>query len=199
MTTTFFLVRHAAHDRVGTVLCGRRPGVNLGSVGKAQAERLAQRFASENVTCIRTSPLERALKTAQPIASHFEQPLHVCDAINEINFGRWSGMSFEALSRDPRWSSWNSSRSTSRPPGGETMLEVQGRIVGAMEQLRGLYAEQSVILVSHSDVIKAALLYYLGMPIDAYGRLEVGPASISTLVVGDWGSKVLRLNEVVAA
>jgi probable phosphoglycerate mutase len=68
-----------------------------------------------------------------------------------------------------------------------------------MEQLRSLYKERSVILVSHSDVIKAALLYHLGMPIDAYGRLEVEPASISTLVVGGWGSKILRLNEVVAA
>jgi broad specificity phosphatase PhoE len=59
--------------------------------------------------------------------------------------------------------------------------------------------ERSVILVSHSDVIKAALLYHLGLPIDAYSRIEVEPASISTLVVGDWGSKTLRLNEVVAA
>jgi broad specificity phosphatase PhoE len=68
-----------------------------------------------------------------------------------------------------------------------------------MEQLRSLYAEGSVVLVSHGDVIKAALLYYLGMPIDAYCRFETEPASISTLAVGDWGSKVLRLNEVVAA
>ncbi len=199
MTTTFFLVRHAAHDRVGSILCGRMAGVSLGSVGKVQAERLAQRFANENVTCICTSPLERAMETAQPIASRLGQPLQVCDAINEINFGRWSGTSFEALDRDPHWSSWNSSRSTNRPPEGETMLDAQVRIVTAMEQLRSLYKERSVILVSHSDVIKAALLYHLGMPIDAHGRLEVEPASISTLVVGDWGSKVLRLNEVVAA
>jgi probable phosphoglycerate mutase len=199
MTTTFFLVRHAAHDRVGTVLCGRMPGVNLGSVGKYQAELLAQRFVNENVACIRSSPLERALETAQPIASRLGHTLQVCDAISEINFGRWSGTNFEALSHDPSWSSWNSSRSTSRPPEGETMLEAQGRIVGAMERLRGLYAERSVILVSHGDVIKAALLYYLAMPIDAYSRLEVEPASICTLVVGDWGPKILRLNEVVAA
>ncbi|MBQ0824822.1 histidine phosphatase family protein [Microvirga terrae] len=198
MTTTFFLVRHAAHDRVGTVLCGRMPDVKLGSVGKGQAERLAQHLARNDVACICTGPLERALETAQPIASGLGQRLHVRDAITEIDFGRWTGMSFDALGQDPLWSSWNRSRSTSRPPEGETMLEAQTRIVGAMEQLRSLHPGRSVILVSHGDVIKAALLYHLGMPIDAYDRIDVEPASISTLVVGDWGSKVLRLNEVAA-
>jgi broad specificity phosphatase PhoE len=198
VTTTFFLVRHAAHDRVGTVLCGRMPGVTLGAPGRAQAERLAGRFAAENVACIRTSPLERAVETAEPIAARIGQPLELCDAIAEIDFGAWSGTSFEALAQDPRWAAWNSARSISRPPYGETMLEAQSRIVGAMEQLRGRYAGRSVILVSHGDVIKAALLYHLGMPIDAYARFEVEPASISTLVVGDWGSKILRLNEVAA-
>ncbi|MBA1154760.1 histidine phosphatase family protein [Microvirga mediterraneensis] len=199
MTTTFFLVRHAAHDWVGTVLCGRMPGVHLGAAGKAQAERLAQRFLNERVDAIYTSPLERASETAQPIASRLERSLQICDAISEVEFGRWTGMSFESLSRDPLWSSWNASRSTNRAPDGETMLEAQGRIVGAMEQMRNRYAGRALILVSHSDVIKAAILHYLGMPVDAYDRIEVEPASISTLVVGDWGSKLLRLNEVVAA
>ena len=199
MTTTFHLVRHAAHDRVGTVLCGRMPGVHLGTLGKAQAERLAARFANENVASIHTSPLERAVETSEPIAARLGQPLEICEDIAEIDFGAWSGTSFEALAQDPRWAAWNNARSISRPPYGETMLEAQARIVGAMEQLRGRYADRTVILVSHSDVIKAALLYHLGLPIDAYARFEVEPASISTLVVGDWGSKVLRLNEVMAA
>jgi broad specificity phosphatase PhoE len=199
VTTTFFLVRHAAHDRVGTVLCGRMPGVHLGAIGKVQAERLANRFANENVAGIYTSPVERAVETAEPIATRLGQSLEVCEGIAEIDFGAWSGTTFEALAQDPRWAAWNNARGNSRPPYGETMLEAQARIVGVMEQLRGRYVERSVILVSHSDVIKAALLYHLGLPIDAYSRIEVEPASISTLVVGDWGSKTLRLNEVVAA
>jgi broad specificity phosphatase PhoE len=198
VTTTFFLVRHAAHDRVGSVLCGRMPGVTLGAIGRAQAERLAARFANENIGCVRTSPLERAVETAEPIAARLGQTLEPCEALAEIDFGAWSGTSFEALGQDPRWAAWNNARSISRPPYGETMFEAQSRIVGAMDALRSRYAERSVILVSHSDVIKAALLFYLGMPIDAYGRFEVEPASISTLVVGDWGSKILHLNEVVA-
>lgn len=198
MTTTFFLVRHAAHDRVGTVLCGRIPGIRLGELGKAQARALAQRFASESVASVQTSPLERAVETAEPIAAQLGRPAEHSDDIIEIDFGAWSGMSFDTLSDDRRWSAWNNSRSTSRPPDGETMLEAQTRIVRAMERLRSLHAGRSIVLVSHSDVIKAALLYHLGMPIDSYMRLEVSPASISTLVVGDWGSKVLRMNEVIS-
>ena len=103
MTTTFFLVRHAAHDRVGTVLCGRMPGVRLGETGNAQAHRLSERFAREEVACIKTSPLERAVETAEPIGARIDEPPGICEAIAEIDFGAWTGMSFEALSQDPRW------------------------------------------------------------------------------------------------
>jgi len=199
VTTTFFLVRHAAHDRVGTVLCGRMAGVTLGDFGKAQARALAQRFAHENVVHICMSPLERAVETAEPIAARLRRPAQRSDDLTEIDFGAWSGTPFDALADDPRWHAWNSSRSTSRPPEGETMLEAQVRIVRTMERLRHLHAERSVILVSHCDVIKATLLYHLGLPLEAYSRFEISPASISTLVVGDWGSKVLRMNEVIAA
>jgi probable phosphoglycerate mutase len=199
VTTTFHLVRHAAHDRVGAVLCGRMPGVRLGALGRAQAQRLADRFARESIASVQTSPLERARETAEPIAMRLDRPLEMNDDLQEIAFGAWSGRSFEELDRNPAWRSWNTARSVHRPPGGETVLEAQGRIVAAMERLREAYRDRAVVLVSHADVIKAALLYHLGLPVDAYARFDVDPASISTLAVGDWGAKVIRLNEVVAA
>jgi broad specificity phosphatase PhoE len=75
------------------------------------------------------------------------------------------------------------------------MLEAQARVIGAMEKLRSIHHDEAVVLVSHGDVIKAALLYYFGLPIDAYQRFDIDPASISTVVVGDWGSKILCLNQ----
>jgi probable phosphoglycerate mutase len=199
VTTTFFLVRHAAHDRVGSVLCGRMPGVRLGALGHDQARRLGERLANENVACLRTSPLERAEETAEAIAAKVGRPAETCEAITEIDFGAWTGARFADLSGDPLWAAWNTARAVSRAPDGETMLEAQARIVTAMERLRRSYQDRAVVLVSHGDVIKAALLYHLGLPVDAYARFDVDPASISTLAVGDWGSKVVRLNEVVAA
>ena len=199
MTTTFLLVRHAAHDRVGTVLCGRMQGVRLSEDGRAQARRLAERLAADPIASVQASPLERAVETAEPIAVRLGQAVERSDALLEIDFGAWTGTPFAELDQDPRWAAWNGARPVSRPPYGETMLEAQGRIVVAMEALRSLHRERAVVLVSHSDVIKAALLYHLGLPLDAYGRIEIDTASISTLVVGDWGAKLIRLNEVVAA
>jgi probable phosphoglycerate mutase len=199
VTTTFFLVRHAAHDRVASVLCGRMPGVSLGPRGHEQARRVAARLSTENVASVQSSALERARQTAEPIAGCVARNVELNDGIMEVDFGAWSGRSFEDLERDPRWASWNKARAVSRPPGGETMLEAQARIVGAIERLESVYRDRAVVLVSHADVIKAALLYHLGLPIDAFARFDIDAASISTLVVGSWGSKVVRLNEVVAA
>jgi probable phosphoglycerate mutase len=199
VTTTFHLVRHAAHDRVGSVLCGRMPGVHLGEVGREQARRLARRFANENVASVQTSPLERARETAEPIAAATGAAVEVNEGLLEIGFGEWTGRTFEALSGDARWAAWNGARAVNRPPGGEAMLEVQVRVIAVLEALRSAYPDRTLVLVSHADVIKAALLYHLGLPIDAYGRFDVDPASVSTLAVGDWGSRLIRMNEVAAA
>ena len=194
----FFLVRHAAHELVDRVLCGRMAGVSLGEEGRAQARRAAERLVRERIAAVHTSPLERARETAAPIADRLRLAPEVHEAIIEIDMGEWSGKSFEDLHGDPRWQSWNSARAVSRPPGGESMLEVQARVVRHLERVRADYRDRAVVLVSHSDVIKAALLYCLGMPLDGYRLLEIAPASISTLVIGDWGAKVLSMNEVPA-
>jgi broad specificity phosphatase PhoE len=194
----FFLVRHAAHELVDRVLCGRMPGVNLGEEGRAQAGRVAQRLARERVAAIHTSPLERARETAAPISEKLDLTPEICEAITEIDIGEWAGKDFVALQQDPHWASWNNARSVTRPPGGETMLEVQARVIEHLERVRGSHPDQGVVLVSHGDVIKACLLYCLGMPIDGYRLFDISPASISTLAIGDWGAKVLSMNEVPA-
>ena len=129
----FFLVRHAAHELVDRVLCGRMPGVRLGEEGRAQARRLADRLSRERVAAIHTSPLERARETAAPIAETFKLTPEMCETINEIDVGEWAGREFAMLGDDPRWAAWNSARGVTRAPGGETMLDVQARVIGHLE------------------------------------------------------------------
>ena len=195
MTTTFFLVRHAAHDRLGRILCGRVPGVTLGRDGKAQGEALAARLAGEGLAAIYASPLERAQETAARVAARAGLAVETLAALNEIVFGAWAGQSFDALHGDPAWAGWNQARHVTRPPGGETVLEAQARVLRGLEDLRARHGEARLALVSHADVIKLVIAHALGLGADGMQRFEIGPASVSVLVLGAWGAKVESLNE----
>lgn len=198
MTTTFFLVRHAAHDNVGGFLAGRSAGIRLGESGKAQAKHLGVRMARESFSAIYSSPRERTQETAKAIADASGlDTVETADELDEIDFGPWSGKTFEELDRDDTWRRWNSVRALARTPGGETMLDVQARILRLIERLGLRHVDGRLVLVSHADVIKTAVIHVLGMPLDAWQRFEISPASITTIIIGDWGAKVLSLNEVV--
>lgn len=197
MTTTFLLIRHAAHGLLGRVLAGRMGGVHLSEEGRAQADGLAGKLRGEDVRLVQSSPMERARETAQPIAAALGLPVEVSPALGEIDFGAWTGRAFDELDGDAGWICWNAARSLARPPGGESAVEVLVRLLAHVERLRERHADETVALVSHCDVIRALLLHALGLPPEAYARIEIAPASISRLVIGDWGARVDGLNERV--
>ncbi len=197
MTATIFLLRHAAHDDVGRYLAGRLAQVHLGPDGKAQAARLGERMTREKFDMLVASPRERALETAQAVAqARGGMPIETAAALDEIDFGDWSGSTFEELDTRPDWKRWNTHRSMAETPAGETMLDVQGRAISFIRQLQARDPDGRFALVSHADVIRAIVGHVLGLPIDAWQRFEIAPASITTLVIGDWGGKLLTLNEM---
>jgi probable phosphoglycerate mutase len=191
--TLVYLVRHADHDYVGRGLAGRL-GVPLNAAGRVQAERLGRWFGRERVSAVWSSPLPRTLDTAAPIARAHGLPVREADALLEVEFGAWTGKEFAALEDDADWQRWNGIRSLSRPPGGESMSEVQGRMVDFINQLRNDDPDGAHVLVGHGDPIRVALAYYLGVAIDLFLRIEVSPASISVLSMEPWGPCVLRVN-----
>jgi probable phosphoglycerate mutase len=189
------LVRHAAHDLQHHVLVGRAPGVSLNEAGRRQAGWLSERLAAAPVAGVLSSPRERARETAEPIARRRALGVIVAEELDELDCGEWTGRPFAELAGDPRWQRWNRLRSTTRIPGGELMLEVQARIVQFTERLRQMHPEAHLVLVSHGDVVRAALLHYLGMPLDAVHRLMIAPGSLTTLLLGEGEPQLLRLNE----
>ncbi|MCM8739125.1 histidine phosphatase family protein [Azospirillum sp. A1-3] len=202
METIFILIRHGSHDRLGSVLCGRMAGVTLSAQGRAEADLLADRLSGQRLTAVLSSPLERAVETATPIAERQSLPLTIEPALNELDLGAWSGKRFEELRGDPAWDLWNRARSHGRPtPGdtpGESMAEAQTRIASLLDRLRRANPGGTLALVSHGDIIKAALAHALGLPLDFHGRFEISPASRSVLIAGDWGLKVHSINEGAA-
>ncbi len=188
------LVRHAHTDSVGRVLAGRGSAVGLSDLGRAQAEGLARDLADLQNPAIFSSPQLRAWQTACAIAaSRGTAPIE--DAgLDEIDFGDWTGQTFEALAPRPDWQAWNRCRSQARCPGGETMLAAQARAITAMLALAAAHPDRDVILVSHADILKSILAHALGMPIDLMQRLTLAPASRSVLSIGPDGPRVEYVN-----
>jgi probable phosphomutase (TIGR03848 family) len=194
-----YLVRHAMCDGVGSVLWGRLPGVRLNAEGREQASVLSERLRGERLHAIYCSPLERARETAEAIAAPHELPPCVDAALNEIDFGEWTGRTIDDLQHHPRWRSFNEHRSATCIPGGELMLDVQARIVAAIDRLGERHSRATVLAVSHGDVIKAALAHYLRVSLDHIPFFVIDPASVSTLEVGSAGVRVIRLNDSAAS
>src|SRR5438552_367484 len=148
--TTFYLVRHG-QTGIRNKINGRTPGVQLNDEGHAQAARMAKRFSNVSIAALYSSPLDRTMDTAQYLSRQLNLPIEATEAVLEIDFGDWTGMSFDDLSKDSRWQHFNSFRSGTRIPGGETMLEVQHRFVTWMDLVRNEHAEKRVVVVSHGD------------------------------------------------
>lgn len=196
--TVFLLLRHAAHDNVGSFLAGRMPGLFLGEAGRAQASRLAERLKRESIAALYCSPRERTRQTADAIAAAGRlDPPRVLEELDEIDFGAWSGRTFEELNGDQAWRDWNAHRSQARTAGGEGFADVQRRVVDTMEELGRRHPGATVGLVTHCDVIKAAVLHHLRMQVDDWWRIEVSPASITRIAIDGRGARLLGLNEVI--
>ena len=196
--TTVFLVRHGSHDLLGHRVAGRMDGVPLNADGRGEAARMAARLSREPVAALVSSPLQRARETAEPIAAALGLPVAIDEAINEVDFGEWTGLDLASLDEDERWRAWNRHRSTARVPGGETMSEVAERAAAAVEGWRLRFPGRSVVATSHGDVIRGLVCRLLGLSYDRIHAFDVSPGSLTTIVVWERDGKVLALNEAAA-
>ena len=176
-------------------MVGRMPGIGLSEEGRQQLAKLSRRLRGSEAAAIYASPLERAAETAAPLGRTLGLPVTTADELIELDYGDWTGRTVEELESEPRWPAWNSFRSGTRVPGGETMIEVQVRTLRLVERLRERHPAGRVLLVTHGDVIRALLLHYLGSSTDFIHRLVVDPGSISTVAVGEHGPRILGINE----
>ena len=192
--TVFHLLRHGEPSVFGRIN-GRLPGVGLSAKGRAEIAAVAGRLAEEKIDAIYASPLQRTRETAEILADRLALPVQYREDVIEIDYGEWTGLTFDKIRQDERWQMWARSRSIAAVPGGESWRRVQERVVGALFDLRQAHPEGSVVVVSHGDVIRAALLFALGMPLDFYSRIEIAFASLSTIRLDGAGIRVSALNE----
>ncbi|SDT34347.1 probable phosphomutase, MSMEG_4193 family [Pseudarthrobacter equi] len=199
---TVILVRHGRTTaNASGILAGRAAGVGLDQTGLEQAAFAGDRLAVLPLAGVVSSPLERCRETARLIldrqagspAAPVESDLTECD------YGQWQGRKLSDLATEDLWGAVQSQPSTVVFPGGESMAAMQARSVAAIRRhdaaFEAGHGPGAVwVAVSHGDVIKSILADALGMHLDLFQRINVGPASISIVHYGPARPSVYATN-----
>jgi broad specificity phosphatase PhoE len=198
MARIVHLIRHGHHAQLGRMLCGRMVGIELDDSGRRQMAHCAELIRPAPAV-IQASPQRRALQSASIMADRWGLAVEIAPALDELEYGAWTGRSFAELEGDEHWSRWNSQRATSRPPEGESMRALQQRVVDHIEKLFRDRSAGVVAMVSHAEPIRAAMLHYAGIALDDFLAVDVSPASVSTLCLDGTGIRVTTVNQRVPA
>lgn len=193
------LIRHGENEYVKKGrLAGRKPGVHLNDNGRAQARALAKSLAKLPVKAVYSSPIDRTMETAQPIAEAKKLEVIPRDGLMEVDFGSWQDKTLKQLARRKLWKTVQNAPSHMRFPEGETFAEAQQRIANELIELCSQHRQKDLIAcVGHSDMIKLAVAYFIGLPLDFFQRLMVQPASVTTLSISpNKGAFLINLNHI---
>jgi broad specificity phosphatase PhoE len=178
--TRFLLIRHGDHALLGRqVIAGRQPGISLSDLGREQATNIANDLATLPIDAVYSSPLERAIETASPLAAKLGLEPQIAEEFHEIEFGSWTNRTLTELDQIPEWKHWNGNRSMAFTPAGDSMLAVQTRALKKMSDIA--ISHEMVAIFTHGDVIRALLAHFLGTSLDLFYRIEIDPASISVV------------------
>ncbi len=171
----FLLIRHGENDYVKTgKLPGHIDGIHLNERGQKQAQALGEALKDVPIKAIYSSPLERAMETAEPIARARELQIIPEPDLRDANVGKWQGKSLKVLRLTNAWKIVQHSPSRFRFPEGESFPGVQTRITNALERIARKHNKPKdiVAVVFHADPIKLAVAHFLGLPLDHFQRLS---------------------------
>ncbi len=198
--TTILLIRHGENNMVGKRLAGRLPDIHLNERGRKQAQQVAEALCKAPIKAIYSSPLERAMETAEPLAKALGLPVNPAPGMIELAYGDWQGKTLKQLGRYKLWKVVQEKPSDMRFPNGESFSEVQARAVAEIEGIAATHDEKDLVAVfTHGDIIRLAVAYFLGMPMDVFQRLAANPASISVISIDKKGRPfVAHVNQVLA-
>ena len=194
----FYLARHGetkwnAENRI----CGRSD-VPLSEAGRRQAKRLAERLKPISFDALYSSPLKRAIDTARFISERIGLEPVVDDRLVELDYGQWEGKTLqEVMKSNPKTlRAWQADPGEVAPPGGESGLEAQQRVVLFLDSLAAKQRKGRVAVVLHKTVCRLAICHVLGMsPSDYRRRLIMENAALSIIQSRKDGWQLITYND----
>ena len=189
-----YLVRHGQTDwnHRGRVM-GRRP-VPLNKTGSQQVQCLALSLKSWPIEKMVSSPLLRTVESAKVISGALGLPFEEDEGLSEISVGEWEGKYWNQMDSDPILKAFETTPSKTRPPGGETLTEVQTRAVKSISRLTQEGAISNLLLISHADTIRAILAHYIRIDLDSSRRLQIDNASLSIIKINPDKGRLILMN-----
>ncbi len=197
--TTLLLVRHVEHALQNDVLLGRAHDAEFTEEARRRLRELAQSLRSERPAAIHSSPRRRARETAQAIAAFHGFSVEFREELDELDYGDWSGRKFAELVQDAEWQHWNRQRSGQCPPNGESMRDLQERMIAYASSTARAYSGKTVIAVTHAEPIRALILHAAGIPLDDFARIGIAPGGVSRLDIAAHACRPQLLVEAMPA
>jgi probable phosphoglycerate mutase len=191
------LIRHGENEYVKTgKMAGQAPGVHLNERGRKQAAELAEALKQIPVKAIYSSPLERAVETAEPLVEGRKIKIQLRPELMDTDIGQWQGRTLKQVRRIKKWKIVQNAPSRFAFPGGESFLNTQMRIASCLDEIVASHKPKDIVaVVFHADPIKLAVAHYIGLPLDNFQRLGCDTGSVTFLYVGEGSAHLIRLNQ----
>jgi len=196
--TRIILVRHGETEWNRVERFRGRADVPLNGTGLLQAQATGRRIADEwKPVAIYSSPLSRAVRTAEAVAWHFGLRIQIHPGLVDIDYGQWQGLTpDEARERWPEIvNSWYNAPHTAQIPGGETLDNLRSRAFGVVNETAALHKGQTVVLVSHTVINRIILLGVLGLGNDRFWRLRQDTCALNVFEVEGGVFTLVSLND----
>ena len=181
--TFVYLVRHGQTAWNKEEIFRGRADVPLNEMGLKEAELAAGYFRGKKVDAIYSSPISRAMQTAEKIASVLGLKVEPHSGITDMSFGDWEGRPIKEVEKsDPeRFRLWEEEPCLLKVPGGETLDEVRTRAMAALEEVIASHAQGTVILVSHRVITKVLICAILGLDNSHFWQIDQDSTAINLI------------------
>ncbi len=197
--TQIIRVRHGQPEWNRRERCRGRADVPLNETGLEQAQATARRIAElAKPSAIYSSPLTRAVKTAEAIGQQFDLPVKIHLGLADIDYGEWQGLTPEEARK--RWpeevEEWYHTPERARIPGGETLDELRFRAMRTVIELGERHAGESLVLVGHTVINRVILLGVLGLGNERFWKLRQEPCAINIFEMEGDDFTLVTMNDI---
>jgi len=191
------LVRHGETEYNSSERYWGSTDVSLGTVGLVQAQKLRERLSGEKIDAIYSSPLKRAMVTAQTIAESHNLKVVSCPEIREIDFGKIEGLNFKELNQlyPEVHRLWIEKSPQMAYPGGESVIQLEARVASFTKRLKPHGPDDTILVVAHSGVLRTLICQLLEMDTRHRWSFRLDLASLNIVETYPGGSILTLLND----